>query len=292
MAMGTIIRLTLISSQKVANKASEKALANISKLEKDFDHRIPYGSTGKININAGICPVSVSNECFSLIKRAIKFCEISKGVFDITIGTYSTVDNYYTKDFDNTNKNKINYRLIQINETEKTVFLPEKGMAIDLGGLAKGTIIDNAAMILKSSGIKKGIVEAGGDFYCFGNKEWKIGIMHPRSNNIIGCIYVKEKGVCGSGDYYQYEIEDKSKNLRKHHIINPFNMKSANKSIGVTVISESAEIADALATTLFIMGYKKGKNFLQKNYPESSALWVLPDLSIIKTDNFPDFIKD
>jgi thiamine biosynthesis lipoprotein len=94
--------------------------------------------------------------------------------------------------------------------------------------------------------------------------------------------------VCGSGDYYQFVIDETDdQNPWHHHILHPDQLLSANKSVSVTVLADSAEQADVLATALFIMGPDQGKSFLNKKYPTVAALWVRPDLGLSKTDNFP-----
>ena len=292
-AMGTIVRLTLNApNEAVADKAAEKAFAAIHRLEKDLGHRHAPGSIGRINLSAGVKPVRVTDTAYSLIERALEFCEKTRGVFDISIGALSVTQSRFYESFSEDKTSLVDYRLVQLNRKERTVFLPRKGMAFDLGGLAKGTIIDCATQVLKNEGVRAGIVEAGGDLLAFGNKNWKCGIQHPRRDELLGVISISNEAVCGSGDYFQYIIDhDSGNHERKHHIINPKQMRSARKSISVTVVAPSTELADALATTLFIMGPDTGKEFLANYFPLSSALWVLPDLKIIKTENFPEFLS-
>ena len=289
LAMGTIVRLTLIAPKEdLADKAAKKAFAAIHRLEKDLGHRHAMGSIGRINLSAGTAPIEVTDTAYSLIERAINICRKTRGVFDISIGAVTVTPDYYYGDSSGETKDLVDYRQVQLNGKDQTVFLPRKGMALDLGGLAKGTIIDLASAVLKNEGILTGIVEAGGDLYCFGNRIWKVGIQHPRQDGLIGSISLTDKAVCGSGDYYQYVmVEDGGEEERKHHILDPKKMRPAKKSIGVTVVASTTEIADALATTLLIMGPEAGKKLLVNEFPDSSAFWVLPDLTITKSDNFP-----
>ncbi len=289
LAMGTYVQLTLKASDgTVAERAADRAFEVIHKLEKDIDHRCQTGSIGKINRTAGEKPVRVSQDVFKLVQRALLVSSKSGGVFDISIGAISIKPEYYSNSYKD-KKNLVNYRLIQINTDNRTVFLPKKGMALDLGGLAKGTIIDKAVEVIKMSGISAGIVEAGGDLFCFGDQTWNIGIEHPRVEGLSGVIPIRNMAVCTSGDYrqYSYSVEQ---NKREHHIIDPKKMSSARKSISVTVVAPNAELADALATTLFITGPKKGEELIKNEFSDSSAFWVLPDLKTIKTKNFPSFL--
>ena len=165
-------------------------------------------------------------------------------------------------------------------------------MALDLGGLAKGTIIDAAADHLKSSGIKTAMVEAGGDFMVFGDRG--MDHRHPATHaeKESGHITVKDSAVCGSGDYYQFITPvSKDDKTRKHHIFDPALLQSSAESIATTTVAPDAETADALATTVFIMGPEKGSEFIKKYFPDCSAMWVLPDMSIVSTKNFPTIEK-
>jgi thiamine biosynthesis lipoprotein len=289
LAMGTFVQLTLKASDgDAAEAAADNVFAVIHELEKDIDHHCPTGSVGKINSEAGENPVRVTPKAFNIIKRALSFSEKSDGVFDISIGAISIKPEYYKYSYKE-KKTLVNYRLVRLNGKDGTVFLPRKGMALDLGGVAKGTIIDNAVEVIKKGGVSAGIVEAGGDLFCFGNENWNIGIEHPRLEGLLGVVSIRNMAVCTSGDYRQYSYSVKQ-HKRKHHIIDLEKMSSAGKSISVTVVAPNAELADALATTLFIMGPETGKSLLKEKFPDSSALWVLPDLKITKTRNFPSFL--
>ncbi|WP_041721628.1 MFS transporter [Maridesulfovibrio salexigens] len=290
-AMGTVVNLTIPGGDNSeTKKAAKETVAIMHHLQKDLDHRNKRGSVGRVNHESGKKSVRVSDKAFATIKRGLEISEKSSGSFDITIGAITTTPFYYALDKSRFagHKDLINYRLLEIDPAENKVFLPRKGMALDLGGLAKGTIIDAAADHLKSSGIKTAMVEAGGDFMVFGDREWTIGIRNPRGKGILGHISVKNSAVCGSGDYYQFitpvSKEDKT---RKHHIFDPALLQSSAESIATTTVAPDAETADALATTVFIMGPEKGSEFIEKHFPNCSAMWVLPNMTIVSTKNFP-----
>jgi len=290
-AMGTVVKLTLkADSRKAADDASRKVLAAMRTIQRDFDFRDPDGSIGQINRAAGKYWVTPSPRAYALLQRTLALSAETDGVFDPTIGALTTSPLYYVLDetIARAKKGLVDYRLVMIEESLKRIRLKKEGMALDMGGIAKGTIVDVAVKLLRGQRIKAGIVEAGGDFYCFGDRDWTVGIRHPRAENVYGTVTVREKGVCGSGDYEQYVIMEKDTGtMLRHHIIDPVDMESADKSVGVTVIADSAEQADALATTLFIMGPDKGKAFMRNRYPANSAMWFKPDLSVVVTDNFP-----
>jgi len=290
-AMGTVVKLTLeADSQKAADDASRKVLGAMRTLQQDFDYRDPDGSIGQINRAAGKYWVVPSSRAYALLRRTLAFSAETDGVFDPTIGALTTSPLYYVLDetIAKSKKGLVDYRLVMLEDGDKQVRLKKEGMALDMGGIAKGTIIDAAVKVLRGLGVGAGIVEAGGDFYCFGDRDWKVGIRHPRAEQVYGTVIVRDKGVCGSGDYEQFvTTESGGESLLQHHIINPADMEPADKSIGVTVIADSAELADALATAIFIMGAQQGRAFMQDRYPTESAMWFKPDLSVVVTDNFP-----
>ncbi len=146
-----------------------------------------------------------------------------------------------------------------INEKDTTVFLTEKGMSIDLGGIAKGYAIDRGSAVLKKMGITNFILNAGGDIYVSGTKGentlWKVGIKHPRhSNDFIAEFDLKDYAVATSGDYERFKIIN---GKRYHHILDPGTGYPGTLSESSTILAPTAEEADATATYVFLLGWKK-----------------------------------
>lgn len=290
-AMGTVVNLTIAAPDRdTAGRAAKRAFERIRELQADLDFRNPYGSVGRINLDAGKNPVRVSAEAYGVIERALAYGRLTCGVFDPTIGAATATPLYFAEPEEvlRSKKDLVDYRLVVLNPAAQSVFLPREGMALDLGGLAKGRIVDLAAEELARAGIKAGIVEAGGDFFAFGDRDWTAGIKDPRGEGLIGTVGVRGRAMCGSGDYQQYvEAAGKGAPERRHHILDPRSMAPAKASIGVTVIAPRAEEADALATALFALGPEKGRKVLAEHYPEAAALWVLPDRAIVGSETFP-----
>ncbi len=295
-AMGTVVNITIPDGDTPAIKNSVKeAVSIMHRLQKDLDHRNKRGSVGRVNHAAGRKSVRVSDKAFSTIQRGLEISKRSGGSFDITIGAITTTPFYYALDKSRFagHQKLINFKLLEVDPAENKIYLPKQGMALDLGGLAKGTIIDSAADYLKGEGIKTAMVEAGGDFMVFGERDWHIGIRNPRGDGIIGQISVKNSAVCGSGDYYQFiNPISKDDKTRKHHIFDPALLQSSTESIATTTIAPDAETADALATTVFILGPAKGIKFMERHFPACSAMWIMPDMNIVTTKNFPELITD
>jgi len=290
-AMGTIVNLTLeADSRDQAALAAKRTIMAMRSIQQDFDFRNPEGSIGRINAHAGTSWVQPSLRAYTLLKRSVDISQKSNGVFDPTIGALTSMPVYYAIDpaIAREKTDLVNFRQVLFDHSGKRVRLERKGMALDLGGIAKGTIVDMAVNLLREQGIRAGIVEAGGDFYCFGERDWTVGIRHPRNDSIHQTVTVREKGVCGSGDYEQFITTESTETPSiRHHIINPSTMEPASESIGVSVIADTTETADALATTLFIMGPAKGIAFLESHYPDSASIWFLPNDTVTTSSNFP-----
>jgi len=158
----------------------------------------------------------------------------------------------------------VNFRNLKTHYGGK-VLLKKKGMAIDLGGIAKGYAVDRAFVLLKELGYRNLVVNAGGDLRVGGSKPegaWSIGIQHPRDpEKIMARISVSDTAVATSGDYEKFFIHQ---GKRYHHILNPKNGFPAEGCQSVTVLHKEATTADALATAIFVLGPEKGYVLCQR----------------------------
>jgi thiamine biosynthesis lipoprotein len=248
----------------------------------------------KINENAGIAPVKVSDDTFKVIQSGLKYSELSEGKFDLSIGVIVKLWNIGT-DFaaippDSDIKARlplVNYKLIELDEAEKTVFLKEKGMVIDLGGIAKGFGADVVAKSLTANGVKSAIVNLGGNVLALGEKPdgspWRIGVQSPFSERgeYLGIATVKNKTIVTSGVYERY-FEENGK--RYHHIIDTANgYPVENNLVGVSIIADVSMDADALSTSVFSLGVEKGMALIE-SLDGIDAIFVLADKSLVMTD--------
>ena len=154
----------------------------------------------------------------------------------------------------------IDYRNIILNTEEKTVFLKNKGMRIGFGGIGKGYAAEKTKNLLKNLGVKAGIINASGDLSCWGipenGKPWTIGIAHPDFSDLpFSTLEVTDLSVATSGNYEKFVMID---GKRYSHTINPKTGFPVHGIKSVTVISPNAEISDALATPITILGTEKG----------------------------------
>jgi thiamine biosynthesis lipoprotein len=271
-AMGTMIEIILIGdNEEKANKAALQAFQEIKRIETLMSPWIDSSDVTRINRSAGKKWVRVSPETIEVIKKAQEISTLSEGGFDITVGPL--VDLWRkarekkippSPEEVKLKLDLVNFKNIEMHQEGK-VFLKKKGMAIDLGGIAKGYAVDRAFKLLKSLGYENLIANAGGDLRVGGlknNQPWSIGIQNPREpQKILTRISVSDMAVATSGDYEKFFIyQDK----RYHHIFNPKDGYPTEECRSVTIACKNTVTADALATAVFVLGPEKGYSLCRK----------------------------
>lgn len=252
-----------------------------------------------INKAAGMEAVEVHADVFDVIERAVYYAELSGGAFDPTaeplvalwdIGGENPVVPVWEK-IDRVLP-LINWRDIELNRENKTVFLKKPEMALDLGGIAKGYAADEAAVIIKKAHIPRALINIGGDVLTVGEKKdgspWRIGIQAPFNTrgDYIGFVQTGEKTLVTSGVYERYFIAD---GVRYHHLFSPSHGYPVNNGLlSVSIITDISMDADALSTAVFIMGYEKGKALVE-SLEGVEAVFVFDNRNIYPTASV-DFI--
>ncbi len=291
--MGNIFSFNVVEKDaKFAQSGIDKAINEVRRIESlltTFDERSQVNQVNKL---AGIKPVVVDREVFDLIKRSIKISDLTQGAFDIT---YGSIDKSLWN-FDQTMPSLpdpavarrmvylINYKNIVLNETECSVMLKHKGMRIGFGGIGKGYAADRAKKILMDLGFANGVVNASGDLTVWGNQPdgqpWTISIANPDTKAAFSHFPVSNMSVATSGNYEKF-ITIGSK--RYSHTIDPRTGLPASGIKSVTVISPIAELSDALATPITVMGVRAGLNMV--NQMNSVACVVIDDTNRIYNTN-------
>tara|TARA_R110001592_G_scaffold21797_4_gene87421 strand:- start:96 stop:1037 length:942 start_codon:yes stop_codon:yes gene_type:complete len=283
--MGGSFDITVISvDEELGYIYIHEALAEVQRIEKLISSWDDASETSLINKNAGIKPVPVSWELYRLIERCIKISEITDGAFDIT---YTALEDIWKFDGSMTtlpNKVKVKdavsktgFGNIILNSKDQTVYLNKKGMRISFGGIGKGFAADKAKALLVSKEVKAGIINIGGDITTWGTKatgeKWLIGVVNPeRQGGLFSWIPILESSVATSGGDADFMIVNDKKYT---HVLNP---KTGYPSTGinsVSVFAKSAEISDALATSIFVMGLDAGLALINQ----------LGDTEVIIVDN-------
>jgi len=268
MMMGSRFELTVVSDDEVrAREAIGSAYQEINRIETLISSWKQGSQTTEVNKQAGINPVAVDNELFELTRRALKVSEWTKGAFDITFSSMYNVWNFKGETLSPPDPETIkkhlpfvNYKNVILDVKAKTIFLKKKGMKMGFGAIGKGLAANGAARIIKEHGFNNGLVDAGGDLMAFGldmtGKPWRVGIIHPRvTGKLIMELRLTDSAIVTSGDYEKYFIHE---GKRYAHIINPKTGWPVDHLRSVTIICPDAELADALATAVFVLGPKEG----------------------------------
>jgi len=290
--MGNRFEISVVAEDPLfAEESINEAIEEIRRIERLFTTFDESSQTNLINRNAGIASVKVDGEVFDLIRRSKRISELTQGAFDITYGSIDkrlwNFDKTMTRLPDsNIAKNLvrlINYRNVILNENNCTVFLKEKGMRIGFGGIGKGYAAEKAKELLKEKGINSGIVNAAGDLTAWGyqpnGKPWTIGIADPSAaRHAFSYLDITNTSVATSGNYEKFIMIDGKK---YSHTIDPKTGLPVMGIKSVTIISPNAEIADAMATPVMIMGIKAGLNMI--NQVKGLACIIIDDNDQIHT---------
>lgn len=272
--MGSKMDITVVADgQEKADKYIDLAVEEITRIEKLISSWDSNSQTSSINVNAGVKPVKVDLELFELINRSVRLSNITRGAFDIS---YASMDRLWKYDGSMTKVpdtkeieksiSKVGYGGIITNAENSTVLLKLKGMKIGFGAIGKGYAADKAKSILKENGVSAGIINASGDLYAWGKQpdgsDWKVGITNPLNpEKIFSWLPVIDQAVVTSGNYEKYVVFD---GVRYSHIIDPRTGYPSTGVLSTTVFAHSAELADALATSLFVMGVNVGLDFINQ----------------------------
>ena len=273
--MGNTFEITVVANDNLwAESKTILAVSEIKRIEKLLTTFKEDSQTNQINGQAGIAPVKVDKEVFELIKRSIKISNLTDGAFDLTYGsidkklwnfdkTMTSLPNAATA---KSMTRLIDYKNIILDHDNYTVMLKEKGMRIGFGGIGKGYAAEMAKALLKKEGVKSGIVNASGDLCTWGEqpngKPWTIGIANPDHVNLpFSYLEVTDMAVATSGNYEKFITINGKK---YSHTINPKTGLPISGIKSVTIISPNAEIADAMATPVTIMGIGAGLNMINQ----------------------------
>ena len=290
--MGNRFEISLVSDDQTwAEARIDEAVAEIQRIEALFTTFNDHSQTNQINANAGIAPVQVDHEVFKLIKRSIRISEVTQGAFDITYGSIDkslwNFDTHMTSLPDPTTARQmvrlINYRNIVLNEAECSVFLKEKGMRIGFGGIGKGYAAEMAKRLMIQRGVESGIVNASGDLTTWGaqpnGEPWTIGIADPNAKEQpFSYFNISNISVATSGNYEKYVMIVGKK---YSHTMDPKTGLPVSGSESVPIICPNAEIADAMATPVTVMGVRVGLDLI--NQMQGIACVIIDDTNRVFT---------
>lgn len=290
--MGNRFVITVVGeSETWANDKIDMAVAEISRIEHLLTTYTDESQTAQINANAGIKPTKVDFEVFELIKRAQAISKLTDGAFDLSYGSldkslWNFDQNMTTLPSEKTASEMvklINYQNIILDVNSVSVFLKEKGMRIGFGGIGKGYAAEKAKAFLIKNSVESGIVNASGDLITWGNqpngKPWTIALAHPDiKNKAFSSLNISNLAVATSGNYEKFAIIDGQK---YSHTINPKTGLPIKGIKSVSIICASAELADAMATPVCILGVNAGLGLI--NQMKGIACVIIDDTNTLHT---------
>ncbi|MDW7683322.1 MAG: FAD:protein FMN transferase [Bacillota bacterium] len=285
--MDTIVKAEIFTDDKQqAGDALTAVFSEVAALESVLDRHVDGSDVSRINQAAGETPVAVSDVTLSVVRLALEIGRLTEGAFDITIAPLIELWGFGTGDVAVPTEEQrlealelVDYTRVQL-EGENRIFLPDPEMQLDLGGIAKGFIVDRAVEFLLDAGVTSANFNAGGDIRVIGDKPdgsaWRIGITHPRprdSRDLIAIVEIRDKAIVTSGDYERYFLAD---GIRYHHILDPETGLPAQGLTSVTIVADDAHTADALSTAVFVMGTAQGMELIE-SLPEVEAILITED---------------
>jgi thiamine biosynthesis lipoprotein len=292
--MGSRFDITVVAKDSVlANNYIDIAVAEIERIEKLISSWDENSQTSRINRFAGIKAVKVDAELFNLIERAIGISKLTNGAFDIS---YAAMDNIWHFDGSMTQMPseeeilnsvaRVGYENILLDKDSSTVFLKVKGMKIGFGGIGKGYAADKAKELLISKGVPSGIINASGDMNTWGKQPngspWSVAITNPlNKDKAFAILPITDGAVVTSGNYEKYVFFN---GKRYTHIIDPRTGYPSSGIISVSVFAPKAELADALATSVFVMGKDVGLNRINQ-MPKVECIIIDEEGNIAISDN-------
>lgn len=272
--MGSRFEVTAVSEDdSLAWRAIHGAIKETLRIEKLISEWDSASQTTAINNHAGIEPVKVDKELYDLINRSIKVSKLTEGAFDISFAPMRKVWrlNGSMKELPSATqielaKSKIGYAKIILNPELQTVFLKEQGMKLGFGGIGQGYVANRCKLLMQNMGIKSGLINVSGDIITWGKqpdgKDWRIGIADPRNKtSVISWLSVSDISVVTSGGYEKFVMIN---GKRYGHIIDPRTGYPSEGVGSVTIVSPDAELSDALATGVFVLGVEKGLNLINQ----------------------------
>jgi len=270
------------------------AFDKIRCLENIFSANLEGTDLDMVNKSAGLNPVKVSPELMDVLEIALEYAEKSGGAFDPTVGPLVKLwrigtDEEHIPEMEEIQKalELIDYREVEINREKGTVFLKRAGMALDLGAIAKGYMVDEVARLLADEGVDSGIIDLSGNIFAMGERKerfrkgtyWRIGIQDPRADrgNYLGILNVKNKSLVTSGIYERFFEED---GKHYHHIFSTVNgFPVENNLLSVSIIADISIDADALSTAAFVLGWEKGRELIA-GVEGAEGIFVFDDLTV------------
>jgi thiamine biosynthesis lipoprotein len=321
--LGTFCRIDLFDEGRP--ELYDRLFARLAELDRILSANREDSELAAVNRAAGKEALRVTPELYAVLERALYFAEASGGAFDPTVGPLVKLWDIGGRDGDNAGANGggpqipaaeeiaaalalVNWRDVELlpagvqdsGNFRGRAFLGRPGMLLDLGAIAKGYAADELVRILNEAGIRRGLIDLGGNIYIWGNKDdgqpWRVGIQNPldERGSYVGILETESASVVTSGIYERYFTGADGK--RYHHILttgragggdrespaetsaSPPGYPVENGILSVTIIAASSMDADALSTSCFVLGYEQGRALAEAN--GAKTIFIFADKTI------------
>lgn len=289
--------MTVTAYGKNAENGVNKAVDEINRLETVLSAEKQESDIYKLNETGS---GTLSTDTKNIVSKALEINKTTNGAFDISIYPLMVKWGFTTQKYNVPSKNEIS-KLLKDVDSSKIIFDEKSGniklkenMKIDLGGIAKGYTSSRVMQIFKECGVTSGLVSLGGNVQALGTKTdgtaWQIAIENPdKSSDYIGVVSVKDKAVITSGGYERY-FEKNGKTY--HHILDPETGYPAESGVkSVTIVSDDGTLADALSTSLFVMGKEKALDYWREHKNEFDTVLVEDNGDITITGGLEKIFK-
>mgnify|MGYP003349578856 FL=1 len=272
--MGSLVEITAWTTDEAgATAAFDHAFREFDRLDAMLTVWRADSDVSRINANAGVAPVAVKAETREVLDLAHQVSTWTHGKFDITFGALADIWKF-DHDQDNTVPTAaqialrlplVDYEQVVVDQSAGTAFIRKPGMRIHLGGIGKGYAVDRGVALLKERGLRDFMIQFGGDLYVAGRNgdtPWTLGIADPRgSHDAFASVDMTDGTFSTSGDYERTFVKD---GVRYHHIIDPDRGEPARQCRSVTLVTNRAVIADAVAKGVFILGPAEGMALIEQ----------------------------
>ena len=292
--MGTTMRIVMYAPDAgAAQRAAAAAFGRIAELDAELSDYRDSSELMRLSRQAGSGPVRVSDDLFRVLRAAQQLFRRSDGAFDVTVGPLTVLWRRARRQAEMPDLSQVaaarqlvgGYKLI-LDEQHRTVTLLERGMRLDVGGIAKGFAADEAATILERRGITRALVAAGGDLRITGpppeSDGWRIAIQPLGGVDQVhaSSVMLHNAGVSTSGDAEQFVVID---GVRYSHIIDPCTGRPKTGRSSVTVVAPDATMSDGLATAVAVLGPEKGLRLVDATPQTAATIAVETDARGVET---------
>jgi thiamine biosynthesis lipoprotein len=298
--LGTVCSVTVYEA--APDGVFPRVFDRVREIEQRMSVNLPDSEISRINAAAGFFSVPVAKETRELVEAGLEFSRASGGAFNIAVGPLVELWGIGTPREAVPASEKIagvlpllDFTRIRVDKSSGALFLGEKGMALDLGAIAKGYAADEAARVLREAGITQAVIDFGGNILVMGSRPggepWRVGVQNPAGGRgqYLGIIAARDTAVVSSGVYERFFIGPDGE--RYHHILDTATgYPVQNGLVQVTVSAKSSRDADALSTTLFALGLSAGMRLAEET-PEIQALFVTEDKKIHATKDMRDIFR-